>query len=78
MIKAPINRHLHKIGLLTKRLKKKSLKMFFLILLFKENGGDYELLFIKELPFILSQYLLSFHMSSISLWMKKELRNLTA
>lgn len=44
-------------------------------MLFKEKGGDYEVLFIKELPFILSQYLLSFHMFSIFSLLKKELRN---
>lgn len=33
------------------------------------------MLFIKELPFILSQYLLSFHMFSIFSSLKKELRN---
>ena len=40
--------------------------------------GDYELLFIKELPFILSQYLLSFPMFSISLSLKNELKNSVA
>ena len=43
-----------------------------------KKNGYYELLFIKELPFILSQYLLSFPMFSISLSLKKELKNSVA
>lgn len=45
---------------------------------FLKKNGYYELLFIKELPFILSQYLLSFPMFSISLSLKKELKNSVA
>ena len=77
MIKAHINRRLHKIGHLTKRFFL-SPKHYLSHFAFWRKMGDYELLFIKELPFILSQYLLSFPMFSISLSLKNELKNSVA